>query len=240
MNGNLDIVESGEIMKLTLNSAGDRNALTVKMLTELLNGIDRAEAASRVILIDSLGEMFCSGASLPEVARKGMQAIASLLVDVQRRLSASPLPVVSVVRARVQAGGFGLLGASDIVLSRDDVLFQFTEVRNAVAPAVISLNTLHRMPSRRAAELMLTGREFNAAEAVAAGIVTRTAVGNEIDVAVEDLLQELLSGSPQGLAETKQILNRRILEDHDELGQQMASTGARLFNSDEAQRLLLA
>ena len=240
MIGNLDIVDTGDIVRLTLNSPEDRNALTVKMLTELLDGINRAEKTARIIVIESRGEMFCSGASLVEVARKGMQAIASLLVDVQRRLSSSPLPVVSVVRARVQAGGFGLLGSSDIVISQDDVRYQFTEVRNAVAPAVISLNILHRMPSRRAAELMLSGREFDATEAVASGIVTRAASRNDLDTSVEELLGNLLSGSPQGLSETKQILNRRILEDHDVLGLKMAATGARLFNSDEAQRLLLA
>ncbi len=70
MMRNWSIVDTGDIVRLTLNSPEDRNALTVKMLTELLDGINRAEKTARIIVIESRGEMFCSGASLVEVARK--------------------------------------------------------------------------------------------------------------------------------------------------------------------------
>lgn len=234
--------QDGSTAVLVLDSVSDNNALSAQLLDQLAAAIGNAESSTdtRSILIRANGAVFCSGAALDEVAQGGFAAIASRLVEVQRRLVASSLPVVALVEASVQAGGFGLLGASDIVLAADDVPFRFTEVRNAVAPAAISLNILERVSSRWASELMLTGREFTAREAAEAGVITRAVPRESLQHEVASVLAMLSDGSRQGLRETKKLLAARILANHDKDGQRVAEIGAALFNSDEAQRLLLS
>lgn len=231
----------GVVGVVVLNSPTDNNALSTQLLDEFKLALDGAENNPdiRAILIRANGPVFCSGAALDEVARKGMAAIATRLIEAQKRLSASPLPVVTLVEAGVRAGGFGLLGASDIVLAADDVIFQFTEVRNAVAPAAISLNVLERVSPRWASELMLTGREFTATEAADAGIITRAVPRESAQDEAFSVLSMLAQGSRQGLRETKKLLTARIVANHARDGARMAEIGAALFNSDEAQGLLL-
>jgi enoyl-CoA hydratase/methylglutaconyl-CoA hydratase len=241
LSGKVNTHTEGATAVVELDSLADNNALSVQLLDEFTAAVDSAEKneGTRTILVRANGPVFCSGAALDEVARKGMSAIATRLVELQRRLSASPLPVVVAVEATVQAGGFGILGASDIVLAADDVQFQFTEVRNAVAPAAISLNILERVSPRWATELMLTGRQFTAYEAAEAGIITRAVPREGLHGEVSRVLSMLTEGSPQGLRETKKLLSARILANHGRDGVRLAGIGAALFNSDEAQRLLL-
>src|SRR5699024_11915163 len=102
-----------------------------------------------------------------------MSAGTNSISSLQRQIAAADTPVVVVLAGPVRAGGLGLVGAADLVLAADSVSFALTESRLALAPAVISLSLLERFGDRAAADLFLTGRTFDAAEAVAAGLITR-------------------------------------------------------------------
>lgn len=227
---------------ITLNSPEDDNALRPELLDGISSAIDRAEAddAVRAIALRAVGTVFSSGAALDIVAKFGMDSIAGRLIEVQRRIVASPLPVIAVVEATLMAGGFGLVAACDLAIAADDVSFRFTEVINAVAPAAISITVLHKTNPRLIADLMLTGREFDAEAAATAGIITRAVPRKEVDAVVAGALQQFVEASVQGLQETKRLLNSDIHADLVAKGRERAALGAKLFNTDEAQRRLLA
>ena len=230
------------VATITLDSPHNRNALSRQLVTELFDALDRAEDddGARVVLIRSADRVFCSGADLTEAAEGGMQEGAKALVALQRRIVTHSRPVVTRLAGPVRAGGLGIVAASDVVICGEDVTFAFTEVRLALTPAVISLTVLPRLTSRGAAESFLTGRSFDAADAVRMGLVTRAVAPDELDGEVSRVCADLAEGHPQGLRETKALLARDLLAHLDANAEEMATLSARLFGSDEAREAMVA
>jgi len=236
----LDVADG--VATITLDSEHNRNALSRQLVTELAAHLDSAESDTdaKVIVLRSAHRVFCSGADLSEAAEGSMQEGATTLIGLQRRIATSAKPVVVVLGGPVRAGGLGLVGAADIVLATRSVTFALTEVRLALAPAVISLSLLPRLAPRAASDLFLTGRTFDAAEAAEIGLVTRVLEDDALDSGLQAVLDDLGQGYPQGFRETKALLNQALVERIDRLGDQLAEQSARLFGSDEAREAMLA
>lgn len=230
------------VATITLDSEHNRNALSRQLVTELGERLAAAEAddMAKVVVLQSAHRVFCSGADLSEAAEGGMEQGAVALVDLQRTIATSAKPVVVVLAGPVRAGGLGLVGAADIVLGAESVTFALTEVRLALAPAVISLSLLPRLDPRAAADVFLTGRTFDAVEARAIGLVTRVVPDGELAAALDAVLSDLALGYPQGFRETKALINHDLVERLDRLGAGVAAQSAELFGSDQAREAMLA
>jgi methylglutaconyl-CoA hydratase len=229
------------VATLVLDSQHNRNALSKQLVTELREGLDRAEADDdvKVVLLRAEGRTFCSGADLSE-AGGGMEQTAQMMVDLQRRIVTLPKPVVVRAHGNVRAGGIGIVAAADIALSADDATYAFTEVRLGLTPAAISLTVLPRMSDRAAALTFLTGEVFNGSEAERTGLVTKTVREDFLDREVDEVCEALAKGNPQGLRETKLLVGRDLVARIDEHGSDLAKLSARLFGSEEAKAAMQA
>jgi enoyl-CoA hydratase/carnithine racemase len=232
----------GGIATLTLDSPHNRNALSRKLVTELYQGFEQAVAAAdvRVILIRSADRVFCSGADLSEAASTPMEEGALAIVELQRRILACAKPVVVRLDGPVRAGGTGIVAAADVAIASEEAHFALTEVKLGVTPAIISLTILPRMTSRAASLTFLSGAKFTAAQAASYGLITEAVPADRLDARVEEVCAELATGHPQGLRETKALLNRDLLARIDERGGELAQLSARLFGTDEAREAMLA
>ncbi|MGI8645419.1 MAG: enoyl-CoA hydratase-related protein [Nocardioides sp.] len=231
-----------EVATLTLDSQHNRNALSTQLVSELYDGLERAEAddAAKVVLLKAEGRSFCSGADLSEASGEGMERAAGVLVDLQRRIVTLTKPVVARVHGSVRAGGIGIVAACDVALTASDATYAFTEVRLGLTPAAISLTVLPRMTDRAAALSFLTGEVFDGAAAAAAGLVTEAVTAGDLDARVRQVCASLAKGNPQGLRETKRLLGRHLLARIDDQGADLAALSARLFGSEEARAAMAA
>ncbi|HMU79681.1 MAG TPA: enoyl-CoA hydratase family protein [Microthrixaceae bacterium] len=226
---------------ITLDSPHNRNALSRQLVTELFAALEAARSDdSAVVVLRSADRVFCSGADLSEATEGAMEQGTRALVDLQRLIVTHPKPVVVRLAGPVRAGGLGLVASADIAICSDDVTFAFTEARLGVAPAVISLTVLARMTSRAAFDTFLTGRTFDAAEAAAMGLVTRSVPADELDDEIARVCDDLRQAHPQGLAETKALLAREVVARIDAGADDMAALSARLFASDSAREAITA
>jgi enoyl-CoA hydratase/methylglutaconyl-CoA hydratase len=228
------------VATLTLDSPANRNALSRRLVTGLFDGLDRAEDDDtvKVVLLRSADRVFCSGADLSEATGEGMAEGARRIVELQRRIVASPKPVVVRVDGPVRAGGIGIVAAADIAVAGPGATFALTEVRLGLAAAVISLTVFHRMTSRAGSRAVLTGETFDAATAAGWGLVTE--VAEDVDAAVAGVLGDLVKGHPQGLRESKRVVNAELLTRIEARGAEMAELSATLFGSDAAREAMLA
>ncbi|MBA2465114.1 MAG: enoyl-CoA hydratase/isomerase family protein [Nocardioidaceae bacterium] len=231
-----------EVATLTLDSQHNRNALSTQLVSELYDGLERAEAddAAKVVLLKAEGRSFCSGADLSEASGEGMERAAGVLVDLQRRIVTLTKPVVARVHGSVRAGGIGIVAACDVAISAAEATYAFTEVRLGLTPAAISLTVLPRMTDRAAALSFLTGEVFDGAAAAAAGLVTEAVTAGDLDARVRQVCASLAKGNPQGLRETKRLLGRHLLARIDDQGADLAALSARLFGSEEARAAMAA
>lgn len=232
----------GPLATVTLDSPRNRNALSRQLVTELAAHLAAAEAddAVRVVLLAAAGRVFCSGADLSEASAGGMEEGARAIVALQRLIVAMDKPVVVRVQGAVRAGGIGLVAASDIAVAVEGATFALTEVKLGLAAAIISLTVHHKMTPRAAALTTLGGEVFTGTEAAAYGLVTRAVPADDLDAEVTRLCAALATGAPQGLRESKRILNRDLLARIDAGGEEMAALSARLFASDEAREAMTA
>ncbi len=236
----LDVADA--VATITLDSQANRNALGKGLVAGLMQHLDTVTGRTdvRAVVIAAAGPVFCAGADMREAATEGMEAGARALVALQRSILSLDQPVVARVHGPVRAGGLGILGACDVVISADTVTFAFTEVLLGLAPAVISLTTLPRLTSRGASQTYLSGSGFDAHEAVRIGLITRAVPAEQLDEAVAELTSRWAGASAQGLAATKAILNDSLVRRIDDLGEQVARQSAQLFASDEARAAMQA
>ena len=219
---------------LSLDSPHNRNALSAALVGELADALTDAgkDSGVRAIVLTHTGNTFSAGADLKDPPPP--EALVALL----RQIIELPKPVIARVTGHVRAGGLGLLAACDIAAAATDATFAFTEVRIGVAPAVISLPLLPRTNPRALARHYLTGERFDAAEAVATGLLT--ACDSEVDRVLAPILDGLRRSAPDALAETKRLLTARVLEAFDRDAADLTALSARLFSSPQAREGMTA
>jgi methylglutaconyl-CoA hydratase len=202
-------VQSG-IATITLDSPANRNALSAPLRAQLSEALANSagDDSIRVVVLDHTGPVFCAGMDLTEPP----EAVTEL-PDILQRIWHHPKPVVAKLSGHARAGGIGLLAAADIAVAAVHATFAFTEVRIGVVPAVISVTVLPRVLRHAAHELFLTGETFDAARAVAIGLLNSVVPVDQLDAEVSRYTGMLTKGAPQALAVTKQLLKSAVPED---------------------------
>ena len=232
-------VERG-VARITLDSPPNRNALSAQLRTELAGHLTTAlqQDDVRVVVLTHTGTVFCSGMDLKEAS--GGQLAGQEFPQILEAIWTAPKPVVARLAGPARAGGTGLVAACDIAVAADTVTFAFTEVRIGVVPAIISVTVLPRLLPRAANELFLTGETFDAARAVAVGLLTAAVPADQLDDEIRRYTDMLALGAPEALAATKQMLRmQRPPAMADDLAA-MATLSARHFGSDEAREGMAA
>ncbi len=235
---------SGNVARLTLDSPGNRNALSTKLVDQMHQGLTDATNAPgvRAVVLGHTGGTFCAGADLAEAAGRDPSDVAvdraQELTRLLRRILELPMPVIAAVDGHVRAGGLGLVGACDIAVAGQASTFALTEARIGVAPSIISLTLLPKLAPRAAGRYVLTGEKVGAAEAAEIGLVTIAA--DDVDATVSALTAEIGKASPQGLAASKALTTAPILAAFDRDAEALTAQSAELFVSDDAKEGMLA
>ncbi|WP_052425308.1 enoyl-CoA hydratase family protein [Streptomyces fulvoviolaceus] len=229
-------VEDG-IATLTLDSPGNRNALSAALVEQIHASLARAAAddAVRAIVLTHTGPTFCAGADLKEAAQGGMQQGAERLLGLLRKIVETPVPVLAHLKGNARAGGLGIVAAADIAVAPAEATFSFSEARLGLAPAIISLTVLPRIDERAAGRYFLTGETFNGTTAERMGLLTEAP---RDEAAVEDSIRQLVGAlrmcSRQGLIESKRLTTARGRRVLTQQGDAMVKLSADLFASEGA------
>lgn len=186
---------------LTIDRPKVLNALdfaTIGRLVDHLEALD-ADPACRVIVITGAGDRaFAAGADIRELA---VQTPTTLTVDNHfaqwERIAAIRKPLIAAVRGAALGGGCELAMTCDLIIAADDATFGQPEIRLGVMPGAGGTQRLTRAIGKaRAMELILTGRPIKAAEAYAAGLVTRVVPASEVLSSALDLAVEIAAMPP--------------------------------------------
>lgn len=105
-------------------------------------------------------------------------------------------PTVARVNGHALAGGFGLAVACDVTVCVEDARLGMPEVTVGLWPMMITAAVRRCMTPKSAFELMVTGRTFDAREALRLGAVSRVVPSGELDTVVDEVADALSSLSP--------------------------------------------
>jgi methylglutaconyl-CoA hydratase len=133
-------------------------------------------------------------------------------VDVERlarlflTLYELPMPTIAAVHGAAVGGGTGLATISDFTLATPAARFGYPEVKIGFVPALVSAFLALQIGDKLSRDLLLTGRLFDAAEALRLGLVNEVVAPEELAHRVRSLAEDLVANSPVALAATKKLL----------------------------------
>ena len=228
--------DAGWVRTITLNRPERRNAMTPQMQDELIAAMEEAAASDcRVVVLAGAGESFCAGLDLTVLQGAKDKSAAEHRADAERvaklfrTLYELPKPTIAKVHGAAVAGGTGLATICDFTLAVPTAKFGYTEARIGFVPALVSAYLVLQVGDKRARDLLLTGRLFDAAEAYRVGLVTEVVVAAELEARVATLAGVLAENSPESARATKKLLaaqSKAWLDVAVELGME-ANAGSR-------------
>jgi methylglutaconyl-CoA hydratase len=207
------VAEEEGICSITLNRPKRRNAMTPEMQKELISALeDAAVGACRVVVLTGAGEAFCAGLDLLALQNMKEKSAAHHRADAERiamlfrTLYELPKPTIAAVNGAAIAGGTGLATICDFTLAVPAAKFGFTEARIGFVPAFVSAFLALQIGDKRARDLLLTARLFDALEAHRLGLVNVVVESELLDDRVRALAHALMVNSPESLAATKRLI----------------------------------
>ncbi len=222
---------------ITMNRPEQRNALSAALVNELSDHLDAAIAdpAVRCIVLTGNGPAFCAGADLKSPPGQTVSGRAGVsLADLLARIQDAPKPVIAAINGAAFAGGLGLVGASDIVVTVDEAVFSFSEVKIGVIPAVISVVCLPKLGPHHGMKLFLTGERFSGTQAVAMGLAHLAVPASGLAVAVQQQIDAINAAGPIAVAECKKLVRRIPTLPRDAAFAEATTWSTRMFLSAEA------
>lgn len=212
----LQLAFDSGIATLTLNRPDKRNAISYELIGDLIRALDEVKNSSaRVLILTGAGKAFSSGLDLDSlkalIGRTPEQSLedSRTMVNLFRTLYEFPKPTIAAVNGAAIAGGTGLALLCDFTLAVPEAKFGYTEVRIGFVPAIVSTFLLRQVGEKIARDLLLTGRIFDAAEALRIGLLNEIVPPEKLMDRARERAAQLMENSPLSLAYTK-----RLLTDH--------------------------
>jgi len=198
----------GAVLRVTMAKPERRNAFDAALIDELAAAF--ADVGDvRAVLLSGEGASFSAGADI-EWMRSSVDLSYEENVADALRLRAMldaidwcPAPIVARVQGHALGGGCGLVACCDVAVADPGAQFAFSEVKLGIVPAVISPFALAKIGSGAARRYFVTGERFGADVALRIGLVHE--VDEDLDVAVERVVGELLSAGPNAARAAKEL-----------------------------------
>ena len=184
------------------------NVIDLRMTQALHSRLSELEARSdiSVTLIEGDARAFSAGvdieAHLPEQIHEMLASFHAVI----RAIVTSRNVTIAMVRGACLGGGAELASVCDMVYTAADARWGFPEIRLACYPPVAVTALAALIGQKRAAELILTGREFSGDEAAAMGLANRSVEAGQLDSVVECTIAELRKLSPIALSHAKKAI----------------------------------
>ncbi len=219
------------------NAFNERLITELGAIFELLDGDDTL----RAVVLQGEGRNFCAGADLNwmgaslQYSHDENIADALSMSDMFRAIDTCRHPVIGRIQGFALGGGSGLAAVCDIVIVAEDAKFGFTEARLGIAPAVISPFVVKKIGESHARALFVTAERFDAAHALAIGLVHKVVPADQLDAAVEAVLRDIGQSGPMGVRAAKLMARTVTQLEPDEARETTASTIASLRTSTEGQ-----
>jgi enoyl-CoA hydratase len=210
----LEQVEAG-IYKLTVNRPRSFNALNSATLDEIYAAGEQLANTpdARVLLVTGAGDKaFVAGADISEMKEKSAiegQRFSQKGMRTFRRLETLDIPVIAVVNGYCLGGGCELAMSCDWILASERAQFGQPEVNLGVTPGFGGSQRLPRLIGRaRAMELLVSGRQIKADEALAWGLVNHIHAADELMDKALEMARLISQKGPVAVRLAKQAVQR--------------------------------
>jgi enoyl-CoA hydratase/carnithine racemase len=214
----------GAVGWLIFNNPERRNAVSLDMWEAIPSALEDFEKDSniRVVVLAGAGDKaFVSGADISqfEKQRSSEEAVKryeEIGEAAQAKLAAFEKPMIAMIRGYCLGGGLNIANSCDLRIAAEDARFGIPAAKMGLGYRASSMKKLvDTVGAPFAREIMITARQFNAAEAKAMGLVHRVVPVAELEKAVREYTDLISANAPLTMRAAKRIIREVSKKDYD-------------------------
>ncbi|MBU6445074.1 MAG: enoyl-CoA hydratase [Alphaproteobacteria bacterium] len=211
----------GSVLRLTLNRAKARNALSVGLMEALKQALDAAAAdkACRVIVLAADGPAFSAGHDLKEMTAcradgdKGQAAFAALFTQCSELMQAivrHRKPVIAEVQGIATAAGCQLVASCDLAVASSAARFGTPGVNIGLFCSTPMVALSRNVSRKQAMQMLLTGETVSAEEALRFGLVNKVVAPERLTAETMDLAEQIAAKPASTVKIGKEAFYRQL------------------------------
>jgi enoyl-CoA hydratase len=208
------VEQDGPLGIVTLNRPKQLNALNWELVGELgdaLEAFDRDDAIRCVIITGSGERAFAAGADIKEMAGATPVTMLTGAFEGWARIRRVHKPLIAAVNGYALGGGCELAMHCDIIIASENAQFGQPEINLGIIPGAGGTQRLARALGKYLAmEMVLTGRNFSAAELHRVGLVSRVVPVGELMTAARELGMQIAAKAPIAVRLAKESINAAL------------------------------
>ena len=201
----------GPIGHLIIDNTRRRNAIGPAVISALRERC--AEVAKRpevrLVTLSGAGATFAAGANVKVMAGldpDGARAFITSLGEAIEAVRTLPIPTIAILRGHAVGAAMELAAACDLRIADTTLITGMPEVRVGI-PSVIQANLLPRLIGwGKTSELLLTGRDIGADEALALGFLERLAEPEELAATARTWVEAIVACEPAAIRAQKEVM----------------------------------
>lgn len=235
----------GHIGYLTLNNPKKFNALSKKMIAEMIHLLTTVslDESIKVVVIRAAGKHFCAGHDLSEMRGQGVKEykfIFDQCTQMMQLIHDIPQPVIAQVQGVATAAGCQLVAWCDLAVAEEGARFATPGVRIGLFCTTPMVAITRAIGRKAAMEMLLTGRFFPASEAKDLGLINRVVPLEDLAGETRKLALHIAEASRFVLAIGKQGFYAQIDQPDDSAMNYAKHTIAMNLTAEDAQNGITA
>jgi enoyl-CoA hydratase len=216
--------KEGAIGWLVFNNPERRNAVSLEMweaMPRLLDSFEADPAIRAVVLTGAGDKAFASGADISQFEKhrssaEGVQRYEQLGDAAMSRLQSLDKPTIAMIRGYCLGGGLNIAMLCDLRIAAHDARFGIPAARMGLGYRAGAMkNLVDLVGAAFAREIMITARQFDAAEALHMGLVHRTVAVAELETATRQYCETISANAPLTIRTAKRVIREVTKVDYD-------------------------
>lgn len=211
----ITVTREGVAAVVTLNRPQRRNALSLQLMTELIDcfGELAANRDVRAVILSAAGKVFCSGHDLSEMAGRDLneyRRIFDVCAELMLKIQSIPQPVIAEVQGIATAAGCQLVAACDLAVAAEEATFATPGVKIGLFCTTPMVPLTRAIGRKRAMQMLLTGEPVDARTAAEWGLVNQVVPAAGLQEATRKLAAKIAEASDLVVAIGKQAFYTQI------------------------------
>jgi enoyl-CoA hydratase/carnithine racemase len=211
---NVRVERSGDFATITMDNPARRNALSLTHMRELVAAFrEVGDSDALGVVLAANGKVFSAGHDFADVAGHEHTDVRSLLVtctELMTLMQEIPQPVVARVHALATAAGCQLVASADLAVAAESAGFCLPGGKGGWFCHTPSVAVARNIGRKRALEMAMSGDVIDAHTAADWGLVNRVVADQQLDSAVQDLLERVTRGSAESKGLGKQAFYAQV------------------------------
>ena len=236
--------ERGRIARIVVDYQARLNILNSELIAQLTSAVDslRDDERLRALILTGAGDRaFIGGADINEMAELDVESARAFITRLHEACAALrklPVPVIARISGYCLGAGLEVAASCDLRVASEHSTFGMPEVRVGI-PSVIEAALLPRLIGwGMAARLIYTGETISARAAADCGLIESVFPEEELDQAVNHLVEAILEAGPRAIRLQKALLRQWEMLSLDEAIERGIDSFAEAYRSDEPRTLM--